>query len=376
MTLSILHILAPAQFGGLESVVRGLSQGQVERGSRVRVIALTVGAGEQHPLVSSLQHAGVEASEWDVGHRAYLEEARRVASICEDWSPAVVHTHGYHADVIAGAAARWSGVPTVTTVHGFLGGGWKNRIYERLQRWSLRRFDAVVAVSESLSRELIAEGVPAERIHTIPNAWTGHVEPVAREEALRTLGLEGDIPVIGWVGRLSPEKGLDVLFDALARLRDRPWRLAVVGQGAATEAYRRRAESLGLYGRIRWCGFVKDAGRYFGAFDVYCLSSRTEGMPVVVLEAIAANVPVVATRVGGVEELLTDGAGWTCPPDDPEKLAACLREALESPDQRRQKLAVARQRLSERFGREHWLSSYERVYQRVSEGPDRGTGAA
>lgn len=365
--LSIFHVLAPARFGGLESVVRGLATGHARRGHGVRVAAITSGHGDEpHDLVASLQQAGVQAVEWRVGQRAYLEEARRVAGACRSWEPDVVHTHGYHADLVAGTSARRSGAPVVTTVHGFVGGGWKNRFYERLQRRAYRAFDAVVAVSRSLGRELAADGVPSEKIHQIPNAWGGHVEPVDRGEARSVLGLDGGEPVIGWVGRLGREKGLDVLLEALAGLRDRPWRLAVVGDGPEAARLRDLAEGLGMEGRVRWLGVVEDAGRYFRAFDVFCLSSRTEGTPVVLFEAMAAGVPVVATRVGGVGEILTEEAAWLCPPEDPGALGARLREALSSPEAAERRAATAGRVLAERFGPEAWLDRYEALYRRVS----------
>lgn len=377
-TFSILHVLAPAPFGGLESVVRGLALGHHERGHRVRVAALTAEGESSHPLVSSLGESGVAGEAWPLGRRAYLAEARRVTEACRRWEPDVVHTHGYHADVVAGTAARSTGTAVATTVHGFLGGGWKNRLYEQLQRWAFRGFDAVVPVSRALAEELASDGVPRDRLHPIPNAWGRHVAFADRDEARRSLGLgSSDVPVIGWVGRLGPEKGLDVLLEALAGLTERDWRLVVVGAGRERGSLEELAASLGLSDRVRWLGFVEDAGRYFRAFDLFCLSSRTEGMPVVLFEAMAASVPIVATRVGGVVELLSEDAAWLCPPEDPEALRRVLADAIGDPDARRARLASARERLADRFDVETWLDRYEAVYREIARRPAAvGAGGA
>ena len=145
-----------------------------------------------------------------------------------------MHTHGYHVDVVDAGAARRAGVRTVTTVHGFTGGDWKNWIYERLQRRAFRRFDAVVAVSRPLARDLERTGVPSARVHMVPNAWpASDPPPLPRDQARAQLAVPNRRFHVGWVGRLSDEKGPDVFLESLARLRDIPWTACVLGEGPA-----------------------------------------------------------------------------------------------------------------------------------------------
>ncbi|MDQ4081145.1 MAG: glycosyltransferase, partial [Gemmatimonadota bacterium] len=285
--------------------MRLLASGQRDRGHAVRVAAVVDSTVSDHPFLISLADAGVEADVLKIPGRAYLRERALVRNLCRRYCPAIVHTHGFRPDVLDAAVARRMGVPTVTTVHGFTGGGWKVGVYERIQRFAFRWFDAVVAVSRPLADELAASGVPRQRIHTVPNAYAPTGDPAQRAAARRKLGISDDAFTVGWVGRLSHEKGPDVLVDALAHLTDVPTRVSMVGHGPAREALGARAVALGVGERITWHGVVRDAASLFRAFDVFVLSSRTEGSPMVLFEAMAAGVPVVAAEVGGVPDTLS-----------------------------------------------------------------------
>jgi glycosyltransferase involved in cell wall biosynthesis len=300
--------------------------------------------------------------------RAYLRERAAVAHLCRQVRPDVVHSHGYRPDVLDAGVARHLGTPVVTTVHGFTGGGWRNRWYEWLQCRALRRFDAVVAVSQPLVERLARAGVPRSRIHAVPNAWCEHARPLGREAARQALGLPQDGFVVGWVGRLSAEKGPDVLLDALPHVGELPLVVSVVGNGVERVALETRARALGLNGRVRWHGAAPDAGRLFAAFDVFVLSSRTEGTPIVLFEAMAAGVPVIATRVGGVPDVVSVADAALVPADDPAALAEAIRTVYETPSAAGRRARAARARLERDFGVVPWLKRYEAIYRGVSRG--------
>jgi glycosyltransferase involved in cell wall biosynthesis len=203
----------------------------------------------------------------------------------------------------------------VTTLHGFTGGDLRNRCYEWLQRRLARYCDAVVAVSEGIARDLAATGLPADKLHVIPNVLPPPGPRLTRAVARRLLGIGEDRWVIGWVGRLSREKGLDLLLDAIALDPHPEFDLVVMGDGAERDALMAQAEMLGLAERVTWAGIIPEAERYFAGFDALVLSSRTEGSPIVVLEGMAAGVPVVAVGTGGVPELILGGVrGLLVPP--------------------------------------------------------------
>ncbi|MGH7559514.1 MAG: glycosyltransferase [Gemmatimonadales bacterium] len=345
--------------GGLESVVTALARGQQTRGHEVTVAA-TARAGS-HPFIDGLGEAGIPVIRVP---ESYLIESNRLAGLARDLSPAVVHSHGYRSDVMARVVRR-SGQPIVSTVHGFTGGGWKNRLYERIQRRALARFDAVIAVSHPLARFLEESGVPRDRIRVVPNAPPREPPPVPRGEARRRLGLPEGAVVLGWVGRLSQEKGADVLLEALGALRDREWLCCIIGEGRERRALEELAKEWGVAERVRFTGAIPGAGAFYGAFDVFVMSSRAEGSPMVLLEAMASGVPAVVTAVGGVPETVGPSEAWLVPPERPDLLAAAIGDAVDRPDERRNRAARSSARLEREFGVRRWLDSYDDIYRGV-----------
>jgi glycosyltransferase involved in cell wall biosynthesis len=362
-----LHALAPAPFGGLERVVQSLAAGHALAGAEVHTLLVqTPDQATPHPLAHALTSAGVHVHTLLVPSRAYGRERQAVADLCRRIRPDIVHTHGYRADVIDAPAARRCGVATLTTVHGFTRGGWRNRTYEWLQRRAFRSFDAVVCVSRPQVSELRAAGVSGESLHLVPNALPASADQLDRQEARRALGLSTDALVIGWVGRLTAEKGPDVLVDAVLRLPgDYPALVAVVGDGGMLPALKARVTAAGRDAQIRWLGAVDNAGRLFAAFDGFVLSSRTEGTPIALLEAIAAGVPVAATAVGGVPDVITPAEGLLVPSEDPDGLARALRQLCEDRDGALRRARAAAVRLETHFSLPRWLNAYADIYDQV-----------
>ncbi len=363
--MKVLHVVAPAPVGGLERVVHALAIGHHQAGHDVRVAAILPENRFPHPFLILLRQAGVAISPLVVPPRRYLRERAWVAEVCRTARPDVVHTHGYRPDVVDAGAARRQHIATVTTVHGFTGGGLKNRLYERLQRAAFRRFDAVVAVSRTLAQELAADGVQRDRIHLVPNAWSEIAPPQEREAARRKLGVHDGRLHVGWVGRLTREKGADGLIDALWHMRSVPLTISVLGDGRERARLQAHASALGVGNRFVWHGNVPEAGRLFKAFDVFVLTSRTEGTPMVVFEAMAAGVPIVATRVGGVPDVLSSAEAFLVPPEDPVSVARAIRAVRSDPAAARTRTEAARARLAAEFDLAPWLDRYEALYEQV-----------
>jgi glycosyltransferase involved in cell wall biosynthesis len=360
--MNILHLLAPARAGGLERVVQGLAIGQRDRGHEVVVATVNEGPAADHPFRLPLDRAGIEVREIVAPGRAYGQERRAVVDLCRELAIEVVHSHGYRPDVVDGGPVRTLGIPTVSTIHGWTRGSLRNRVYEYIHRLALRRFDAVISVSRPMRDQLVAAGVSADRVHVVPNAYSQIAEPLDRAAARRVLGLPADAWVAGWVGRMSREKGIDVFVDAILRLRDSRITACAVGDGPERAAEEARAEAA-LGDRIRWPGLVDEAGRLCRAFDAFVLSSRTEGIPIALLEAMAAGTPLVVTRVGGVPDVVTEREALMVPSEQPEQLAGAIERVFSDREGAAERAAAAGIRLDAAFSRGRWLDEHEQIYE-------------
>ena len=362
-SFSILHLCAPAEVGGLERVIQGLSAELVAQGHRVTVAAVLQPGADASSFLEPLRIAGVETVRIEVQGRRYLREIRAVGRMLDSLRPDILHTHGYRVDLLHGGGARRRGIATVSTLHGSSRMGGLSHLFEWIQERALRRFDGVIAVSQPLMEELQERGVRKERLHLVPNAWNPPTQPLSRTAARAELGLEEGDPVMGWIGRLIPIKGCDVFVDALSRISHTDWSAVIIGDGPEREGLVSRVAELGIAERVRFVGAVPEAARFLAAFDLFVLSSRSEGTPMVLLEAMGAGVPVVATRVGGIPDVLRAGVdGWLVPPEDPQELARSLEEALSAASVRVARGDAARTRVLERYGRTAWVQRHIVTY--------------
>jgi glycosyltransferase involved in cell wall biosynthesis len=341
------------------------------RGHQVRVLAL-LSPTEQSNALETLSASGVEVVEIRMPPRSYGGEVKRLVTELTRAPETIAHSHGYHADLVGFLAARRARTPVVSTVHGFTGGPMRNRLYEWCDIRALARFGAVVAVSRPLVDRLAASGVSSSRLHLIPNAYEASRTPLNRAEARQLLGLPQDGWIAGWVGRLSPEKGPDVFLDALARTPE--WQASILGSGPLDAPLRAQADALGLTARLRWHGVIPEAGALLRAFDAVVLSSRTEGTPMVLLEAMAAGVPVVVTAVGGVPDVVTGREALLVLPDQPELLAGALEAIRADSESAKTRVTAASARLRSAYALEPWLDRYEAVYRRLEAGTPTAAG--
>lgn len=364
--ISIAHITAPAAFGGLERVVSGLARETAARGHRV-VLVLILDASAPIPAwAQALAELGVIVEPIRLPSRAYGAERAAVRAIIERYGIQVLHTHGYRTDVVHRATARACGVPQVSTVHGFTHSGWKGRFYEWLQLRALRGMDAVVAVSTPLEALLLRAGVSPKSIRRIVNGPVAPLKsPLSRAAARARLGLDTDGAVVGWVGRLSEEKGPDLLVRTAAQLPATAT-VAVVGDGPMRQECEALSRELGISARIRFAGAVDDASLLYSAFDLLLVSSRTEGTPMVVLEAAMGLVPIAAFAVGGLPDMLRDGRGWLVEPENVASLAAAASEAIAEPEASAARAAALMAHLREIRAAERWIDDYLLLYSELA----------
>jgi glycosyltransferase involved in cell wall biosynthesis len=245
----------------------------------------------------------------------------------------VVSFFAYPYGFAAVLVARTFGLPVVVSCRGSdINHLAKPFLHRRLIAWSLRRCRAVLAVSRALSDEIAALGVERARIHVVPNGIDAtRFRGEDRTQARRALGLDPAGPLAVCVSRLSREKGIDLLVDAIARCERRDLRCVVVGDGPEAPALSAQRDRLGLGSRVQLVGRRPhdEVPRWMSAADVVVLASRSEGHPNALVEALACGRPVVAPRVGGVPDVVTSPAlGVVVEAEDPDALARGLEAAL------------------------------------------------
>lgn len=369
--LHIAHVLAPAAVGGLETVVRSLALGHASMGHSVDLIAVLDSPSNR--FVEEARDTGIRVHVVESPARSIQPERRGVRDFLTRNNVDVLHSHGYRSDILNLGIARQLGVPSVTTLHGFSATDRKGRMYEWLQLRGARRASAIVAVSTNVADRVIASGARRESVHLIRNATPPTSTPLSPEVARTQLGL-GPAHHIGWIGRLSAEKGPDVMVDAMRHLTDLPVTLSFIGDGPDLASLKRQADAAGVASRVIFHGLTRDAASLIRGFDVIALSSRTEGTPMVVLEAMAARVPIVAPRVGGIPDMLSATEALLVDPEDPIALASAIRGTLSDPGASAARVMRAHERMVADFDLHTWLVRYESLYRKIQRS-ERGHSA-
>lgn len=318
--LSLLLTVDSLSVGGAERHVVDLARAMRQRGTTVLVAAATGG-----PLAADLRAAGVPL--WVMGERpmkrvADPEYATALRSLMSDRPVDLVHAHLFASAAASAIATAEAAIPLVVTEHSV--GAWQGGADRAVARDYLRAADWVVAVSREISRRVEAALPPAGRVVYIPNAVPGALD------APRSRGHSG-APRVGVVARLSQEKGVDLFIDAVQRVAAAipTASFVVVGDGPSRPALEVRAHAVGLADRIDFLGMLRSAREVIASLDVLVVPSRTDGTPLVVLEAQAAGIAVVAARVGGIPEQIEHGVdGWIVPAEDPDALAVAIHTLL------------------------------------------------
>ena len=288
----------------------------------------------------------------------------------------LVHAHDHKSDLFAYLLSRWlwrRQLTLLSTAHAWVMLGLKGEIYRRMDLSLMRRFDHLIAVSHATKHEMVEAKVPSYLITVIHNgidtdAW-------ARNRAFRSLRDELQLgqafPVIGYVGRIMPEKDLETWLRAAALVAKRfpEARFVLVGEGkddGTLDELKRLASELGIAKHIHFPGYRSDLLPVYAAFDLFVLSSRREGLPNSILEAMAMALPVVTTDVAGAKELVLDGrTGYVLPQSDAQGIARALVTLTEHEELRKRMSDASRERVERDFSFSTRLQRIESLYERV-----------
>jgi len=313
--MRVLEIITPSRIGGAEVYLASLVQALWEAGDEV-----TVFCPSGRPIVNYLRARGITPLTWKTWGKIDPKTLFGLARLIKAQRIDVIHAHLSSAAFIGSLAGRLTGTPCVASVHGFTYAGW------------YRFADRLHAVSDAVKGDLLRQGIRAEKIRVVHNgiALERFVpQPVA--EAKRACGFDPAVPRVGIVGRLNPVKGQATALQAWPQVRERipAARLMLVGEGKAEPELRALAAQLGIADAVDFTGFCDDPRALMAACDVVAMPSRSEGLGLVAMEAMALQRPVVVSDAGGLVEVVVDNeSGLVVPREDSDALGEALIRVL------------------------------------------------
>jgi sugar transferase (PEP-CTERM/EpsH1 system associated) len=358
--IRVMHLMYQLRFGGMELGVVKL----VNAIDRARVASSVCSCRPATDAKYRLApHVPLVELRRRNGNDPFL--VARLVALMRRERPHVLHTHAWGTLCEGLLAARLARVPVI--VHGEHGTLETRRRNVAVQRWAWRRVDQVLSVSSTLAARMAGQmRFPVEHIKTIRNG----VDVVRfvggdRRAARAAFGFEEADVVVGTVGRLVPVKNQIMLVEALARVRQRDVRVSglIAGDGPLRRDLEERARALGIAPFICFIGERNDVEQVFAAMDVFALTSLSEGLSNTIQEAMASALPVVATRVGGADELARDGeTGILVPSGDSDALAAALEHLALNSERRRDMGRAGRERAEREFSLTGMIQHYEDLY--------------
>ncbi len=282
----------------------------------------------------------------------------------------LLHSHGYKGNILFGyIPKRIRILPLITTVHGWTSTGTAfslMRLYEWLDSLTLFRMDAVVLVNKNMLSHPNLIGKKKVRLHIVDNGIV-EKEPVAYPRENLQLKQDRGLNLVA-VGRLSPEKGFDVLLKSLARVGERGVEVTLVlfGEGGGRRKLEDLISQLGLQKRVKMPGFFENAAATFSYFDALVMPSLTEGLPITLLEAMRAKLPVIASKVGGIPDVLRNGvSGLLVRKGDVEELATAIRKLASSQSTRRELSREAHLIFLKNYSAAQMAASYRKIYSEI-----------
>ncbi len=377
--IRVLHLISSSGFYGADNVLIELSK-QLRHSFFSPVIGVFKNIHNPHLEVAEVarQHS-LPVQIFPCKGKLDLKTVLLIRRFVDEQKINLIHTHGYKSNFYTAAAVPGKKVPMITTCHNWLGDDIKMKLYARLDKVFLNRFDKIIAVSDAVKQEILNHGISSEKLVTIYNGIDikRFNNRINENNIRKKLGIEDDCKVIGTVGRLSEEKGHIYFLKAAEKVLQKYPRVVflIVGDGPLREYLEEKACRIAdkLYSQkvisqnpFIFTGVRNDISTIYSIMDIFVLPSLTEGLPMVLLEAMASRKTVVATDVGAVSSVFEHGrSGVLIEPGNVNNLSMEIMELLANP-QKIQKMANhARQKVELEFSSKIMTEKYLDVYQDV-----------
>ena len=357
----VLHVRSSAGLYGAEYVILGLLPALARRGIDVRLLCIDNPRLAEQSLCAKARALAIASERLPCRGRFDFATVSALRAIAGRDPAALLHVHDYKSALNAWLARGRRALPIVATSHGQFSSTLSLQLYHRLELSLLRRFDRVCIVAADMRQTLVRAGVAAQRIALIGNGIdTRRFVPDAPPLPRAQFGIAGNAIVFGAAMRLTEQKNPLQLVDAFAQVSaSMPEAvLAIAGDGPLRERVLARAAERGVAGRVRLLGALDHLERFYTMIDIFVLPSRYEGLPLALLEGMAAQRPIVATSVGDVGDVLAGLPYAPVPPGDAGALAAAMTAAARQPAP----VQALRRRVEERYSLERMADDYAALY--------------
>jgi len=361
----VLQLISSGGYYGAENMLLNLCASQETAGCQNSLVLFYNVHAPNVEFYERARRRGLSVRMIHCQGRADWRAIRQIQEYIQEDSIDLVHAHGYKADLYGYIAARRSSKPIVATCHNWVGGTAALGIYNHLDRLALKRFHGVAAVSDSVAQRLLDSGVSAKKIRTIANGID--VQTFEHAHALPAFNFDGS-KVIGMVARLDLQKGFEHLLRAARDLcvAFPALKVVIVGDGPDRKAIEDMIQRFGLQSNVILAGQHSDMPGIYAAMDVFVLPSLNEGLPMTILEAMAASKPVIATRVGAIPSVIRDGeTGLLVDPGDTYGLRSAVARLLSAPDLCHRIGAAGHAWVSRHYTSEAMALKYRQMYDEV-----------
>jgi glycosyltransferase involved in cell wall biosynthesis len=375
--MKVLHLISSAGMYGAEVMLLNLTRSLAANNCEIVVGVFQNRQNRKPELAEQLKSEGIPVELIPCDGQVDLTAIRRISHLTIARRINLVHSHGYKADVYSFLASRFSSTPIVATAHNWTGKSEGPSIYNKLDRLVLRWFCRVAAVSDGVARKLLDSGVRSHKIVRIPNGvdLAGFEASTPMDREVRS----GSVAVVGVVGRLVKEKGCDSFLRAAADVLPHfpGTKFLFIGDGPERNSLELLARDLSIQEKVIFLGHSSDMPRIYASLDFCVLPSLLEGMPMTILEAMAAGKPIIATRVGEIPNMLdTDVNGLLVAPGSVAELSAAMIRLLGDPSLRSRLGENGRRKAFESFSAEVMARAYIALYDEIlddQQGPVRVT---
>lgn len=363
--MRILQLISTIGYYGAERVVSGLTRELQYQKHDTVVCSLTRVERHSDEITEKATRWGTPAFDIACSGRFDGRALRTLRRLIADERIDLIHSHNYKANVYSYLATRRTRLPLVATCHNWTQATKALRLYATLDRFLLRRFDKVVAVSEVVAKSLLRSRIPEDRIGIVSNG----IDVQEFETALAAVPRQKNLITIGAVCRLTPEKGIADLLHVTRTLLDQHpnIRLIVAGDGPNRGQFENLAAELGVASRVNFLGYRTDMPAVYASMDVFVLPSWNEGMPMSILEAMAAGKAVIASRVGAVPKVVNENVGVLVDAGDRNALHQALARLILREDLRCTLGKAGHRLVTTTFGLQKMTEAYLQVYQEAFE---------